>query len=363
MNTITYQYWFLSNEDMWYSKKAKLIEYFFDSYHIYNASESQLKESGILSPNEISNFLRSRANWDLDKEYEKFMRGPYSFITMEDESYPENLINIADPPYGFFYFGKMPCLNNAVSIVGARRCSAYGKKMATDLSIALGKAGITVISGMARGIDSYAHKGCLEGEGKTIAVLGSGVDVIYPAENNLLYKEISNNGAIISEYPVGTQPVKLNFPRRNRIVAALSQSVIVVEAREKSGSLITADLALDQGKDIYIVPGRTTDALSAGCNRLASQGAQIIYSVEKFIEDIAGNTQETLSDKGKTADKNALSNDLLYVYSLFDFYPKSLMAIQSECSMDYLTLLSNVMLLVKEGLLEEVFKNHFIICG
>ena len=193
MNEIVYQHWFLSNEDISYGKKVKLIDYFYDSYNIYKAKRTELLSCALLDEKQIDLFIAGRAKYDLDREYEKFTHSPFSFSTVESEDYPEKLRNIYDVPYGFYYLGKLPSFEKCVSIVGARRCSAYGKKLSTELGEAFGSAGYTVISGMARGVDSHGHKGCIDAGGKTVAVLCCGCDVIYPPENHLLYEEISKN--------------------------------------------------------------------------------------------------------------------------------------------------------------------------
>ena len=364
MNEIVYQHWFLANEDISYGKKVKLIDYFYDSYNIYNAGKAELINSRLLDEKTIEKFINNRTKYDLEREYERFTKTPFSFSTVESSDYPEKLKNIYDVPYGFFYIGKLPDFSKCASIVGARRCSAYGKKLSAELGKALGQAGFTVISGMARGVDSCAHKGCLEAGGITAAVLGCGCDVIYPAENHLLYEEIAKNGVVISEYQLGASPIAMNFPRRNRIVSALSDIVVVVEAREKSGSLITADFALEQGKDIYVVPGRIGDSLSTGCNKLISQGAGVIWDVNQFIEEITDIYGKPLEGSIKSLSgkrgKPVLEPELLQVYNYFDLYPKSLSTVLEESGMDYLKLLSQVLALERMGLITEAFKNNYI---
>ena len=362
MDKHLYQYWFMRNEDVTYSKKHKLIDYFYDSYNIYFATKKDLVDSGLMDSKSADTFINNRAKFDLSKEYEDFSHSPFSFVTMEDASYPDKLRNIFDKPYGLYYVGKIPSFERAVSIVGARRCSAYGKRLALQIGDKLGQNGYTVISGMARGIDAYGHKGCIDAGGKTVAVLGSGCDVIYPTENRLLYEEIlSSDGAIISEYQMGTSPVAMNFPRRNRIVSALSDIVVVIEAREKSGSLITADFALEQGKDIYVTPGRIGDTLSTGTNKLIAQGAGIIYDTDQFINDLQ-NFYGLNSKTSKTEKKPKiiLTEEQKKVYKLFDDYPKSISTVLEESSMDYLNLLSVVLSLERHGLLSEVFKNNYV---
>ncbi|MCR4694196.1 MAG: DNA-processing protein DprA [Pseudobutyrivibrio sp.] len=361
MNSIVYQYWFLSNQEIPYTKKYKLYEYFLDAYHVYYSTEQELTDSGILNQAEIRRFLTARERADIEKDYREFTRSPFSFITVEDNGFPDRLREIADPAYGLFHTGKIPSFEKSVSIVGARRCSAYGKKMAGEISAELAKRGFTIISGMARGIDTAAHMGCLEEDGKTVAVLGSGIDVVYPPENNILYERIASTGAVLSEYPMGMNPLAENFPRRNRIVSALSSAIVVVEAREKSGSLITADLALDQGKDIYVVPGRIADTLSFGCNKLASMGAGLIYNVEKFADELLGEYGEKYIKREEKKIEIPLTSEEKMLLTHFDYYPKNLVNVASESGMDYLNCLTNSMALVRKGLLFEAFKNHFVL--
>ena len=182
------------------------------------------------------------------------------FITKENSKYPRKLKNIYDAPYYLYVKGNISILNeDSIAIIGSRNCSKYGENMAKKLSFDLSKYNKIIISGMARGIDTYAHQGSIDAKGKTIAVLGSGIDVIYPKENEKLYYDIlSNDGAIISEYPIGEKPSQIHFPARNRIISGLCNKLIVVEAGEKSGTFITVDFALEQGKEIYAVPGNAT---------------------------------------------------------------------------------------------------------
>lgn len=359
-DSLVYQYWFLSNEDIAYGKKSKMLEYFTNSYNIFTASKIDLLDCDMLTKAEVEKFLRKRGQIDIDRAFEDFLRSGFSFSTKEAEGFPEKLSHLYDGIYGFYYNGKLPSFTNSVAIVGARRCSAYGKKVAMELSSRLAMEGYNVISGMARGIDTYAHRGCLDGGGKTVAVLGCGCDVIYPSENYLLYEEIVKNGAVISEYQIGSPPLPQNFPRRNRIVSALSDIVIVIEAREKSGSLITADLALEQGKDIYVVPGRIGDSLSLGCNKLISQGAGIIFSVDSFLQELADRYGK--ASGGKVVEKQTvkLEPDERKIYKLIDYYPKNISTLLEESKLDYLSLLSILYSLEKKELICEVLKNNYV---
>lgn len=206
-------------------------------------------------------------------------------ISIESNNYPEKLKKIYDPPKVLYVLGNEQILNNdSIAIVGCRKATEYGKKAAIYFASNLAKQDITIISGLAKGIDSYAHIGALQAKGKTIAVIGSGLDIIYPTENQKLAQEIiKSGGAIISEYPLGTKPEKEHFPARNRIISGLSDSVLVVEAKEKSGSLITADFAMEQGKDVFVVPGNINSLNSVGTNNLIKDGAALVNNYNDIL--------------------------------------------------------------------------------
>lgn len=208
-------------------------------------------------------------------------------IKLGDSEYPQSLLDIYDPPKQLYVLGDDKILNEfGIAIVGSRNCTKYGEQTAKSLSYNLAKYNINVISGMARGIDSAAHTGCIIGNGKTIAVLGSGFNHIYPKENKSLFNEIlENGGAVITEYEPNTMPNAENFPRRNRIISGLSKGVVVVEARERSGSLITAELALNEGKEVFAVPGNINSNLSKGTNELIKDGAKLVTNIFDIIEE------------------------------------------------------------------------------
>ncbi len=210
----------------------------------------------------------------------------YRVIRIEDEEYPEKLRRITNPPEQLYCVGDVELLNNdSIAIIGCRNASPYGYKIAKIFADGISKKGVTIISGLARGIDSEAHKYSVNNVGKTIAVLGCGLDIIYPKENEELYKEIiSNGGLIITEFDFGTKPLKENFPQRNRIVSGLSDGVIVIEAKRKSGTMITVDYALEQGKDVYAVPGNIDSINSTGTNELIKQGATPITSFKEVFK-------------------------------------------------------------------------------
>jgi len=209
-----------------------------------------------------------------------------NIVTCLDELYPKNLLNIYDRPPFLYVLGGLEQEDIPVAIVGSRHASTYGKYTTDRISRELALRGITIVSGMARGIDSCAHRGALAAKGRTIAVLGSGLDVIYPPENKNLFTAIAQNGAVVSEFPLGTQPLSYHFPARNRIISGLSYGIVVVEAGEKSGSLITARLAMEQGREVFAIPGTIDSASSRGTNSLIKQGAKLIDSIDDILEDI-----------------------------------------------------------------------------
>ena len=208
-------------------------------------------------------------------------------INMNSKYYPERLKNIDSPPKELYCLGNLELLNykNNIAMIGSRNCSSYGERAAKDFAYNLAKVDICIVSGLAKGIDSFSHIGALNAKGKTIAVLGSGLDNIYPKENiNLVEEIIKNNGLVISEYPLGTKPLKYHFPARNRIISGLSDSVLVVEARKNSGTNITVDFALEQGKDIFVVPGNIYSKTSDGTNFLITEGAIPVLNYKDILK-------------------------------------------------------------------------------
>lgn len=209
-------------------------------------------------------------------------------INLESKEYPESLRRIYDPPQCLFCIGNLQLLNarKKLAIIGCRDYSQYGKIISRKFAYELSKKGIVIVSGGARGIDSFSHEGCIIAKKETIAVLGNGLDYVYPPENKKLEEQIvKNNGLIISEYKTGTKPSKYTFPARNRIISGLADGVLVVEAKQKSGTLITVDFALEQGKNIYAIPGDITRTNTKGTNELIKQGAKIVTNINDILED------------------------------------------------------------------------------
>ncbi len=271
---------------------SALIRYFGSPEEIYDAPESAFSPWKKLGNNTISKWLRSllkyRADTDPSRAAAYLRENGISFVSRSHPLYPEKLLSLADLPYGLFYIGHLPDPElPAAAVVGARSCSNYGYQMAGLVGRTLAAENCQLISGMAMGIDGAAQSACAAAGGKSFALLGCGVDVCYPKEHLKLYDRLPEHGGILSEYAPGTPPMKQHFPERNRLISGLSDAVVVIEARARSGSLITADFALEQGKDIYAVPGRCSDPLSYGCNRLIEQGACIVLSADNLMENLA----------------------------------------------------------------------------
>jgi DNA processing protein len=233
----------------------------------------------------VRSFSRTRV---LGKEKERVAQAGVRVIVWGDPDYPKRLQEIPSAPPVLYIRGTMePGDEAAIGIVGARRATAYGESVAHELAAKLAERGLTIVSGLARGIDAAAHRGALEARGRTLAVLGNGLDQTYPPEHKDLANEVAAHGALVSEFPLGTDPLRLHFPRRNRIISGLSLGVIVVEAGVGSGALITAHHALEQGREVFAVPGRVHARYSEGCNRLIKAGAKLVESWEDVLSEVA----------------------------------------------------------------------------
>jgi len=267
---------------------------------------------------------------------------------------------LSSAPYALYVKGRLPAENKkTVAIIGARSCSPYGESMAREFAYKLAKAGVEIISGMALGVDSAGQQGALKAGGKSYAVLGSGVDICYPKEAFQLYMNLQNNGGLISEYPIGISPLKQHFPARNRIISGLADAVLVIEAKERSGSLITVDMALEQGKDVYALPGPINSALSQGCNRLIKQGAGLILSPEDLLEELGMGLPKMRDNKKRKKIVLETAEDM--VYSCLDFRPQNLNDIMEQTKMPVSQLLDILVSLELRGLIKEISKNYYAV--
>lgn len=310
-----------------------LLDAFGDCADIHRAKTEEIQK--VIGDKKGKSIAEAKQFGRIGENYEKMEREGIRFICMQSPEYPKRLREIPDPPFGLYILGKLPeDEGKSVAIVGARNCSPYGAHMAAELGRELAGYGVQVVSGMAKGIDGISQQAALNAGGISFGVLGSGVDVCYPPSNKGLYRQLVQQGGVLSEYPVGSQPRPERFPQRNRIISGLSDIVIVVEAKQKSGTLITVDMALEQGREIYCVPGRNTDKLSEGCNKLIAQGAGIYLSMEDFLERtgiLFGKIPEKEKDKaGKELDgterlmKAQLGEKEYALWKLLDYEPVSI---------------------------------------
>lgn len=254
---------------------------------VFRASRADLLSVRGLGEETLEKILHWEDFFDLKKELSELDSRKLSFISLADRAYPEKLKQIYDPPIGFYFSGQRSVLARpCVSIVGTRLASSYGLKHARRVAAALARIGFTIVSGMARGVDAEAHRGALEVGGGTVAVLGNGIDIVYPPEHFELYQTLSEAGGIISEFPLGRRADKQSFPMRNRIIAGLSEAVIVIESGIRGGSMITANFALEGGREVFALPGRIDQPQSQGCLKLIQEGANLFSSVEEFLEEL-----------------------------------------------------------------------------
>lgn len=278
-----YAYWLHNVDGVGNTTIAKLLEGGFSCKDVYTASEKEL--SKFLAPKQLRSLMNSRYSWDFQKEKKKLLDKEIRFISRLDPDFPEKLKNIPDSPFAIYVKGQLPDPEvPCVAIIGARMCSDYGRYMARQFGRGLAMSGVQVISGMARGVDGIAQHAAISAGGRSFGVFGCGVDICYPEENRDVYDALFDNGGAISEYPPGTVPIPGLFPMRNRIISGLSDVLLVVEARQKSGTSITVDTALEQGREVLAIPGRVTDRLSDGCNYLISQGAGVAINVEDVLD-------------------------------------------------------------------------------
>lgn len=270
-----------------------LLNRFGSPQSVFSAEPNELTAVGKISIKSATAICAFK-DWDkILRQLDDLNKMGASIITCFDESYPHNLFNIYDRPAFLYVLGSLQNDDIPVAIVGSRNASAYGRYTTDKISRELALRGITIVSGMARGIDSCAHRGALTAKGRTIAVMGSGLDVIYPPENKKLFSSIAEQGAVVTEFPPGTQPLAHNFPARNRIISGISYGVVIVEAGEKSGSLITARLAMEQGRDVFAIPGSIDSPASRGANSLIKQGAKLTENIDDILEDILPQLEST----------------------------------------------------------------------
>ena len=265
----------------------RLVERFGRAGAVFSAEIKELTEVSGITPELSGNIKSILTSDEFFRELRQIKDSNVKVITIADKIYPEVLRQIYDPPVLLYMKGSPGVFDNKMlAVIGCRRASSYGLKQARKLAYELAGNDFCIVSGMAKGIDTEAHKGALQAQGKTIAVLGSGFSKIYPPENKPLFDKIAESGAVVSEYSMNTAPLRGNFPRRNRIISGLSQAVIVIEAAKKSGSLITADLALSQGREVFAMPGAANSFNCQGTNKLIKDGAKLIENYQDVLDGL-----------------------------------------------------------------------------
>ncbi len=281
------------NSEVW----QKLTAFFRNYQDAWEASASELIKAG-LKEKTASNLADFRRQFDIEKIAEKYEKLNIKAITLKDKNYPEKLKEIYNPPFVLYVKGELPDNDLTIAVVGARKCTDYGRRATSDITAGLAKAGVVVVSGLALGLDTEAHKATVREEGITVAVLANGLDMIYPASNNALAIEILKNGAIISEQPIGMPALKQNFPARNRIISGLADGVVITEAGEHSGTLHTANFALEQNRNVYAVPGPIYNEMAVGPNNLIKNGAKPVSSAQDILDDfgIESETQNNVPE-------------------------------------------------------------------
>ncbi len=288
MSTRDVRYWIGFNQvaGIGTARLRSLLEFFGDLEIAWQATTYELQQAG-LDRRSLENLLQARQTLDLEAEVERLERAKVQVVTWDDPEYPPNLRQAHNAPPLLYIRGAIEKRDEwAVALVGTRRASVYGKEAARMLGAGLAQAGVTVVSGLAKGIDTVAHRSCLEAGGRTLAVLGCGLDRVYPSENARLAAEIVERGALVSEYALGTRPDAKNFPPRNRIISGLTLGTVVVEADIGSGALITADFGAEQGRDVFAVPGSIFAKASRGANQLIQQGAKMVCNVSDVLEEL-----------------------------------------------------------------------------
>jgi DNA processing protein len=339
-------------------KFRRLADFFGDLGEAWQATPMALRQAG-LDPRALESLLATRGRVSLEAETDRLWQLGVTALTWDDAEYPERLRQIDNPPPLLYVKGKVrPEDEWAIAMVGTRRATVYGREAARRLAAELARNNLTVVSGLAKGIDSHAHQAALEAGGRTIAVLGCGVDVIYPPENRRLAGEVVASGALVSEYPLGTQPEASNFPPRNRIISGLSLGTVVVESHERSGALITADFALEQGRDVFAVPGSIFSKASAGCHALIKQGAKLVATGQDILEELNLTMVSQHQEVQEILPTNELESTILKILSS---EPQHIDEIRRECGLPIATVSATLTMMELKGMTRQVGGMNYVL--
>ncbi len=333
-----------------------LVRFFGSPRKVFEASQDELIGIEGIGKWSAEKILKFDSEERLQEEIKKIKKYKVNIQLFNSDLYPQNLKSIYNPPILLYVRGNFfPLDNFSIAIVGTRKASSYGKAVAETLAQQLAKRNITVVSGLAKGIDSYAHLGALKENGRTIAVLGCGVDICYPASNKELMERIVENGAVISEYPMGTPPEAGNFPLRNRIISGISLGVVIVEAGPRSGALITANFALEQGREVFAVPGNIFSSKTKGTHSLIKQGAKLVESVDdilteiEYLKDFINKIQKTNIYK----DKQELNKEEKVLYDLISLGPIHIDKVRNQIKIPFSKLYSLLVTLELKGKIKQ----------
>ncbi len=334
-----------------------LLQYFGDVETAWNAPPDALRQAG-LGPKLVESFSQVRKGVSLEQVWDRLNQLGIQVFTWEDEAYPHRLQEIDQPPPVLYVKGTLSTEDEwAVAIVGTRGVTTYGRQITSELATSLARRGVTVVSGLARGVDAEAHKAALAAGGRSLAVLGSGLDQIYPPEHRKLAEQMASSGALISDYAPGTAPDGVNFPPRNRIISGLSLAVIVVEAGDRSGALITAEFAADQGREVFAVPGNITAPKSVGCNRLIQQGARPLLQVEDVLESLDLTSLSQQRAARRVLPKDEVEAKLMVVLGK---EPVHVDEIRNQVSMPIEKVSATLALMELKGMVRQVGGMHYV---
>lgn len=340
-----------------------LRSYFLDLREVLVVDRDILLNIKGINSNYLNKIVKNRNIKHIEDLFNELEKYKIKTITILDREYPDSLQYIYDKPH--VLYGKGSIIEDdqlSIGIVGARKATSYGKWACEKFTKELVNMGVTIISGLALGIDTVAHRVALEEGGRTIAVLGNGIDKIYPRNNERLYKEIPNNGILLTEFPLGTPPMAYNFPQRNRIISGLSLGIIIIEAKEKSGSLITAHHALEQGKDVFALPGNINSIYSKGTNKLIKDGAKPLLDMEDIIEEIRELQVKILENKKKSIDYSQFSDIEIKIINTLEEGPLHCDLITYRSDLDISSVISTLTILELKGIVKEISSRTFTLC-
>lgn len=340
----------LSDSGISNKRISQVLDYFGSPADLWDNFESEKYNLTMLEADTISKLSRTRISFE-EKCLERLKREKVKIVTIFDEGYPKKLKQISGPPYLLYYKGSLDGINKiSIAVIGSRKATSYGKWAAEKLTRELSELGVNIVSGLAVGIDAVAHKTALKYKAKTFGIIGSGINVVYPKKNLELFKQLSEDekGAVITEYPFDMQPVAFNFHDRNRIISGLSEGVLVIEAQEKSGTLITAGHAADQGREIFALPGNIDSLYSRGTNALIRDGAKITRSIDDIIEEII-ELRERVKKQDALTDVTNLTDDEIKILNCLKSGKNTLDELSRETKMDMGELLSNLTFLEMKG--------------